>query len=198
MTNLHEDIAARAKHKSRVHSVAKEAVCLVGDVLVPLRGQGPFDLIHENLPSIPLPGDVSLLDGQTSSTYFDCSDSFKIVTAFVFSAFLHLHYICLVQARSFNLLSKGGRGPLHHRRPGPMRYHTPPSGGSRLQRQNHFASWKIQSEPNEVINGYAEAEEKGLGSFYFYRTDILEKLFAGLTPAAAGLRAMQIENELVP
>jgi hypothetical protein len=25
-------------------------------------------------------------------------------------------------------------------------------------------SWKIQSEPNEVINGYAEAEEKGLGS----------------------------------
>jgi hypothetical protein len=37
-----------------------------------------------------------------------------------------------------------------------------------------------------------------LQQFHFYHTDILEEAFVGLTPAAAGLQAMQIENDLLP
>ncbi|CEL00667.1 hypothetical protein ASPCAL00265 [Aspergillus calidoustus] len=67
-----------------------------------------------------------------------------------------------------------------------------------LSRRIVALSWKIRSEPDAVIGGYAEAEGNGLGPFHFYYTSKLEDRYADLTPAGARLRAMRIENELSP
>ncbi|PYI10995.1 hypothetical protein BO78DRAFT_359406 [Aspergillus sclerotiicarbonarius CBS 121057] len=207
MTDLHDEVVTKAKANvlsatdnadDRVKSVAKETVHLSGNSLVPLRGQEPFDLIYENLPNIPLPDDADLLDGQTSSTYFESGDVSSVAPLFVSAALLDLHYVCLLQARTFNLLSKsgvllssmGGRVPLD------TMLRLAESAG--FMGRILSMSWKVQSEPEEVIGGYAKAQERGLGPFYFYRTGILEQAFGDLTPAGAGLRAMQIENELLP
>ncbi|RAL00771.1 uncharacterized protein BO80DRAFT_475284 [Aspergillus ibericus CBS 121593] len=207
MTDLHDEVVTKAKANvlsatdkadDRIKSVAKDAVGLSGECLVPLRGQAPFGLIYENLPNIPLPDDANLLDGQTSSTYFESGDISSVCPLFVSAALLDLHYICLLQARTFNLLSKtgvllssmGGRVPLDTM----LRLASAAGFTGRILSM----SWKVQSEPDEVIGGYAKAQERGLGPFYFYRTSILEQVFGDLTPAGAGLRAMQIENELLP
>ncbi|PWY84751.1 hypothetical protein BO70DRAFT_334613 [Aspergillus heteromorphus CBS 117.55] len=207
MTDLHEEVVAQAQMNlksavdradDRVRDVARDAVGLTGHSLVPLRGQMPFDLIYENLPNIPVPEGVDLRDGQTSSSFFDAADVSGVVPPFVSAALLDLHYVCLLQARTFGLLtdhgvilsSMGGRVPI-----------------SLMLDLAHVVgftgriismTWKVQSEPDSVIGGYAEQQEKGLGPFYFYRTSSLQRVFDGRTPAGAGLCALQIENDLLP
>lgn len=115
------------------------------------------------MPNIPLPEDADLLDGQTSSTYFDCSDVSGVVPSFVSKALLDLHYVCLLQARTFDLLTEtgvvlsimGGRVPIDT-----MLQLADAAGftGRILS-----MSWKVQSEPDSVIEGYATQQEKGLG-----------------------------------
>ncbi|CAK43146.1 hypothetical protein CBS63078_3449 [Aspergillus niger] len=207
MTDLHDEVVDKAKINlmsaaekadGRVRAVARDATGLSGHSLVPLKGQVPFDLIYENLPNIPLPEDADLLDGQTSSTYFDCSDVSGVVPSFVSKALLDLHYVCLLQARTFDLLTEtgvvlssiGGRVPIDT-----MLQLADAAGftGRILS-----MSWKVQSEPDSVIEGYATQQEKGLGPFYFYRVSTLRRIFGHLTGAEAGLRALEIENELRP
>lgn len=116
-----------------------------------------------NLPNIPLPDDADLLDGQTSSTYFDCSDVSGMVPSFVSTALLDLHYVCLLQAKTFNLLtetgvvlsSMGGRIPIDTM----LRLADAAGFTGRILSM----SWKVQSEPDSVIEGYATQQEKGLG-----------------------------------
>ena len=118
---------------------------------------------HRNLPNIPLPENMTDLgDGQSSSTYVDDRSSDKVPKC-VSSALLELHYVCLVQARSFGLLrptgaifsSIGGRVPTET-----MLELADVAGYSgRIL----TLWWKAQSEPESVIGGYAEHEKKGLG-----------------------------------
>ncbi|OOF97595.1 hypothetical protein ASPCADRAFT_144251 [Aspergillus carbonarius ITEM 5010] len=206
MTDLHDEVVTKAKANvlsatnesdNRVRTIASQAVGISGECLVPLRGQAPFDLIYENLPNIPLPDDADLLDGQTSSTYFNSNDVSNLVPLFVSTSLLDLHFVCLLQARTFNLLSKsgvllssmGGRVPIETM----LRLSEAAGFTGRILSM----SWKVQSEPDEVIGGYAKAQERGLGPFYFFRTSTLQEAFGDQTPAGAGPRAMQIENELL-
>lgn len=116
-----------------------------------------------NLPNIPLPDDADLLDGQTSSTYFNSNDVSNLVPLFVSTSLLDLHFVCLLQARTFNLLSKsgvllssmGGRVPIETM----LRLSEAAGFTGRILSM----SWKVQSEPDEVIGGYAKAQERGLG-----------------------------------
>ncbi|OJJ94711.1 hypothetical protein ASPACDRAFT_48539 [Aspergillus aculeatus ATCC 16872] len=206
MTDLSPEVAATAKlnlisavHDSRktIQAVALEATSLTGYGLEPLKGQQVFDLIDENLPNIPLPEGATLLEDQTSSTYFSGADVPYQIPPFVSSALLDLHYTSLVQARAFSLLSAsgvilssiGGRVPI--------------ATILSLADTAGFAgrilsmSWKVQSEPESVIGGYATQQQQGLGPFYFYRTTTLRRTFHGRTPAGAALRALQIERELL-
>ncbi|GKZ30033.1 hypothetical protein AbraIFM66950_007553 [Aspergillus brasiliensis] len=207
MTDLQDEVVEKAKVNlvsatekadGRVRAVAKHAIGLSGHSLAPLKGQVPFDVIYENLPNIPLPDGANLLDGQTSSTYFDCSDVSGVVPSFVSTALLDLHYVCLLQAKTFNLLtetgtvlsSMGGRVPVDTM----LRLADAAGFTGRILSM----SWKVQSEPDSVIEGYATQQEKGLGPFYFYRVSTLRRVFGHLTAAEAGLRALEIENELLP
>ena len=190
MTDLHDAVVKAAKSNvlsatekadERVRSVALEAVAVAGDVLLPLKGQEPFDLIYEsvgpvfsptcadrtcyrNLPNIPLAVSTTgdLCSGQTSSTYVGDRTADNI-PGFVSAAFLDLHYVCLIEARVFGLLSRSGT--------------ILSSMGGRVSLETMFKmadaaqytgrvlslSWKKQSEPEAVIGGYAEHEKKGLG-----------------------------------
>lgn len=59
-------------------------------------------------------------------------------------------------------------------------------------------SWKIQSEAETVISEYAEVQRKGARDYSFYPTTALARVFGDIWPAAAALRASQIEDELAP
>ena len=117
---------------------------------------------NRNLPNVPLQPNASLSDGQTSATYVpDRSEDH--VPSFVSDALLDLHYVCLVRARNYGLLSPqgailssmGGRVPF----------------STMLQLADEAGylgriltlDWKNQSEPESVIGGYAEEEAKGRG-----------------------------------
>ena len=103
-----------------------------------------------------------LRDGQTSATYVGDRTRDK-VPSFVSAALLDLHYVCLLQAREFNLLndtgavlsSIGGRVPLETI--------LDLADAAGYVGRVLSLSWKEQSEPESVIGGYAEHQAKGLG-----------------------------------
>ncbi|KAE8133790.1 hypothetical protein BDV38DRAFT_274004 [Aspergillus pseudotamarii] len=205
MTDLHTSVVSAAKRNvlnatdnyAPCRAVAKGIYAAAGDLLLPLRDQEAFDLIYENLPNIPLPTTKSLVDGQISSTFIGDRTADR-VPVHVSQALLDLHYICLYQARVMRLIkssgailsSMGGRVPVQS-----MLDMADAAGySSRVV----SLTWKIQSEPETVIGEYAENQKKGLGKYYFYPTSALGTAFGDLSPAAAGLRAAQIEQNLHP
>ena len=103
-----------------------------------------------------------LRDGQTSSTYVGDRSMDKVPRS-ISAALLELHYICLVQARSFGLLntngailsSIGGRVPIETL----LELADVAGYTGRIL----TVWWKEQSEPESVIGGYAEHEQQGLG-----------------------------------
>jgi hypothetical protein len=166
-----------------------------GDLLTTLRGKGlSFDVIYENLPTIPL-ADARILEEKNKSSSFVPPRAEK-VPQFANDNMLALHYVALRQsleflsADGFVISSIGGRVPLNDL--------------SRLATESGLTpsflnySWKIQVEGEEVLPSYAELESQGLGPFYYYPVDALEKIFHGITPKDSGLRALEIENALLP
>ena len=120
--------------------------------------------MHRNLPNIPLSVSTTgdLCSGQTSSTYVG-DRTLDNIPGFVSAALLDLHYICLAQAKSFNLLtssgailsSMGGRVSLETM----LKMADTAGYNGRVV----SLSWNQQSETEAVIGGYAEHEQKGLG-----------------------------------
>jgi hypothetical protein len=166
-----------------------------GDLLTPLQGRGlRFDVIYENLPNIPL-ADASVLAEKHKSSSFVPPRTEK-VPQFANDNMLALHYVALRQSLEFLsddgfvISSLGGRVPLEVL--------------SRLAREAGLTpgflnySWKIQVEGEDVLPSYAEQEAQGLGPFYYYPVEVLEKTFHGVTPGESGLRALEIEKELLP
>ena len=191
MTDIHDEVvkiaktnvlSATKKAKDSVKGVAERAVAEAGDLLLPLENEEPFDLIyesvqeilslfpfyprltgHRNLPNIPLPDNITDLgDGQASSTYLDDRSSDKVPSS-VSSALLELHYICLVQAKSFALLRPSG--VILSSMGGRVSTNTMLELADVAGYSGRILTvwWKAQSEPESVIGGYAEHEKKGLG-----------------------------------
>jgi hypothetical protein len=114
---------------------------------------------RRNLPNIPLPNQGNLKNGQTSSTYVGDRSTDRI-PATVSAALLELHYVCLVEAKAFGLINPSGS--------------VLSSVGGRVTLVDILSmadlagytariltlSWKEQSEPESVIGGYADQEEK--------------------------------------
>jgi hypothetical protein len=166
-----------------------------GDLLTPLQGRGlSFDVIYENLPNIPL-ADASVLEEKHKSSSFVPPRAEK-VPQFANDGMLALHYVALRQsleflsADGFVISSLGGRVPLE------VLSRLATEAGLVPSFLNY--SWKIQVEGEEVLPSYSELEAKGLGPFYYYPVDVLENTFQGVTPRDSGLRAFEIERDLLP
>ena len=166
-----------------------------GDLLTPLKGRGlSFDVIYENLPNIPL-ADASALEEKHTSSNFVPPRTEKI-PQFAHDNLLALHYVALRQsleflsADGFVISTLGGRVPLE--------YFSRLAAESGLNHSFLSYSWKLQALGEEVLPSYAELETRGLGPFYYYPVDALEKTFNGLGARESGLRAVEIEKELLP
>lgn len=199
VTDMHEDVvnmaARNIANNIAEHSPVVTVSALVGDLLAPLsQTVNRFDLIYENLPNIPFHQDGNLQHDQTSSSYIGTRR--EDVPGFIHKNLLTLHYLAILQAKSrlakngVILSSIGARIPL-----------------SVLLQVAHEAgftgsiltyTWKVQSEPEEVISGYAAWQKQGLGPFYFYPVEVLYETFSNIDMVAAGDQSLEIERALLP
>lgn len=199
VTDLHEDVVQKAVSNiegNLIEGIAPRVRGLVGDLATPLLGgDHEFDLIYENLPNIPLPAEVDLLGGQTSSSFVDSSTLGNMPDS-VRTNLLELHYALLTQAKG--ILAADGRVLC--------------SIGARVQLAEILKmvkqagldpeittyTWKIQTEAEEVLGGYADQERRGAGPFHFYPIRALEETFASIPTDQAAAHALEIERRLEP
>ncbi|GHT80557.1 hypothetical protein AGMMS49960_17740 [Betaproteobacteria bacterium] len=166
-----------------------------GDLLTPLQGRGlSFDVIYENLPNIPIDNANALEEKRKSSNFVPPRT--EKIPQFAHDHLLALHYVALKQsleflsADGFVISTLGGRVPLEYL--------------SRLAVESGLTpdflsySWKLQALGEEVLPSYAELETRGLGPFYYYPVEALEKTFNGISTRDSGVRAIEIEKELLP
>lgn len=198
VTDLHRDVVDQAMSNILANLRAPERLILrsgVGDLLAPFQNsQLRFDLIYENLPNIPLPEGLSLDDGQASSSFIAARG--ESVPALAQRYLMDLHYAFLLQAHGFLnpdgavLCSIGGRLPLQ------AMLQTFAAAG--YESEVILYSWKIQSEPDEVITGYAEAQKAGHGPFHFYLAEDLAAFFAQQPEITGNAGAEVLEKQLRP
>jgi len=196
-TDLHEDVLAHA-HENIQSNLLDQGVELIGgagDVLSPLAGRlSNVDVVYENLPNIPMSEGGDLADGQTSSTFI--AERSEEIPGFVEKNLVTLHYLALQQARQILrvggrvLSSIGGRIPLSEA--------LALSWAAGYNGSILTYTWKVQSEPHEVVGGYAKWEREGLGPFHFYPVSVLRDTFKDVSVAAAGARALEMEEALSP
>ncbi|MFD9500173.1 class I SAM-dependent methyltransferase [Streptomyces sp. NPDC060035] len=196
-TDLHEDVLAHAREniQSNLLSQDVELIGGAGDILSPLVGKvSEVDVIYENLPNIPMMGSGDLADGQTSSTFI--AERSEEIPGFAEKNLVTLHYLALQQAHP--VLRVGGRALSSIGARVPLSEILALSGAAGYNGSILTYTWKVQSEPHEVVGGFAQWEREGLGPFHFYPVDVLREAFEGISVAAAGAQALQIEKELSP
>ncbi|MCX5384448.1 class I SAM-dependent methyltransferase [Streptomyces sp. NBC_00083] len=194
-TDLHDDVLAHARENIQSNLLDQD-VHLVGgsgDLLAPLAGRvSQVDVVYENLPNIPMAGTADLAEGQTSSTFIAQRD--EEIPGFAEKNLVTLHYLALQQAHP--LLRVGGRVLSSIGARIPLSEILALSGAAGYNGSILTYTWKVQSEPHDVVGGYAQWEREGLGPFHFYPVEVLENAFSGTSPAAAGAQALQLEKEL--
>jgi methylase of polypeptide subunit release factors len=196
LTDLHPDVVKLAVGNVQRNLAAEEATRVegfAGDLATPLLNQKTaFDLIYENLPNIPLFEGIVLMDEQNSSSFINSSGS--SLPTLVANDLLELHFVLLKQAQS--LLAPGGRvlSSIGARRPVTSIVEMPRLAG--FDSNVLIYTWKIQSEVEDIVKGYATHQRRGLGPFHFYPTDVLEKTFASVSPAEAAANVLEIERSL--
>lgn len=198
ITDLHREVVDQAMVNILANLKRPDSLVLrsgVGDLLAPFAdSRSRFDLIYENLPNIPLPAEISLETGQASSSFI--APRREVIPPMVRSYLLELHFAFLLQARHFLtpggavLSSIGGRLPLE------AMWKTFAAAG--YEAETLLYTWKIQSEPDEVIAGYAEQHDAGYGPFYFYRAADLESFFAANPAPSCSAEAEDLERKLEP
>ncbi|XBS69127.1 hypothetical protein ABK905_22060 [Acerihabitans sp. KWT182] len=172
-----------------------EVIALAGDLLTPVLDiNEKIDLIYENLPNIPTFDNIDVEQGQNSSTYIEKRNEF--VPSFISKYLITLHYLALIEAKkvissSGDILSViGGRIPIK------VMLETSKLAG--YTGAIHLITWKKQSEPEDVINGYLEWENEGYGPFHFYPIEKLEEVFHENRYYTGNKYALEIEEKLSP
>ncbi|MET9361672.1 class I SAM-dependent methyltransferase [Streptomyces sp. NPDC006632] len=194
-TDLHDDVLAHARENIQSNLLDQDVqlVGSSGDLLAPLVGKvSEVDVIYENLPNIPMAGNGDLAEGQTSSTFI--AQRNEEIPGFAEKNLVTLHYLALQQAHP--LLRVGGRVLSSIGARVPLSEILALSGAAGYNGSILTYTWKVQSEPHDVVGGYAQWEREGLGPFHFYPVDVLESAFSDVTPAAAGAQAVQLERDL--
>lgn len=195
ITDLHEDVVSLAAQN--IIRNTKESDILVatgtGDLVSPVvEANFRADLLYENLPNIPIEVQNDLHRGQNSSTFVAARD--EKLPKFVLKYLLSLHFLTLQNASSILqpggriISSIGGRVPLEII--------------LKLASETHYSgrilayTWKVQSEPEDVIGGYAHWEKSGFGPFRFYPVDILKTVFSKPAVVVESGDALELERVL--
>ncbi|MDR2365802.1 MAG: hypothetical protein LBD68_08130 [Zoogloeaceae bacterium] len=198
ITDVHDDVVAVAAANIRANLRDADRVTLhagSGDLLQPLAAVQPrYDLIYENLPNIPIDAAADLAQARLSSGHMPPRAEY--IPELLRRNLLALHYVALLQARNFlrpggsTLSLIGGRIPLAvFQEMGKL-------AGYRAEIFTY--GWKIQTDPDEIISGHIVQQRNGLGPYHFYRAKRLAEVFADVTLADSGQRALEIERRLVP
>jgi len=196
LTDLFEDVVAAAERNVRRNLRQGEQVVLhagAGDLAEPLRGAGVvFDIVYENLPSLPLAASASLAAGRNAAAFFPPRP--EPAPAFVANWLLTLHYLALVQSRAILAPDGAVVGAIGARMPlGALSDMAEAAGySSRILTYG----WKAQTDPQALLPVYAELHERGFGPFRFYPAGRLEEIFAGRDRAKLGRDATAIERAL--
>ncbi len=142
----------------------------MGNLCEPLiEGDIKADLIYANLPNIPLDGSGSAMGGQLTSTFFDvnwiekCPRNLEQYLLGLQNAFLQSAYGSLSPNGSV-IVNLGGRVPVEIIKNMFL--------NNGFEYQELFSMFKIQTQPEWVLGGYARAEEKYKVVFDFYRYDL--------------------------
>jgi methylase of polypeptide subunit release factors len=196
LTDLHADVVSEAVANISTNLKTGQVVEILhgtGDLLTPIASRvGQFDLIYENLPNIPAPQDSVLQDGQTSSTFIALRN--EKVPNVATQNLISLHFLALQQAKT--LLRQGGKVLSSIGARVPLSQILDLATVSDYEGKILLYCWKVQSESDEVIPGYAKAEADGFGPFYFYPVDALAEAFAEYSEEEAGNHAFEIEAAL--
>lgn len=166
-----------------------------GNLCEPLRQHNIVpDVIYANLPNIPFDGSGSIYSGQLTATFFSqewikaCPAMFEHYLLCLQRSFLHDAYATL-ELQGSVVLNLGGRVPL--------------SLVKNMFREAGFAyealfnMFKVQSQPEWVLGGYARAEQKYKVTFDFYRFDAAYKKL-GEQLANENYSAEQLKQILKP
>lgn len=144
----------------------KNCIGLTGSLCEPLRKHGiTVDVIYENLPNIP--DAEAIVNGYKRSSRYRAG-SFEVHDHVIKAFLLESHFATLIEAKeSLNdggsvICSVGGRVPYVL-----LRRMVESAG---YEFRDLVSGLKVQTEPEEVLSGYAEAE-KGDVTFDFYKMD---------------------------
>lgn len=197
LTDVHPDIVSTAVNNVEHNHVPEHPVLIQaghGDLLEPLRRFNPrYGLIYENLPNVPGTDD-DLVTGRKSSSYVPPRK--EKVPESVRREMLDLHYLALVQAKDFLTLDGTILSIIGSRVPLGTLLSLSQLAGYRASFLTY--SWKVQADPEEIIRDHAAKQKEGFGPFYFYRAEVLRKVFSSIDLAISGRDALEIEKALLP
>lgn len=175
LTDIHPAVISVAQ-ENVLKNVPKAVRLLAyaGNLCEPLRDHGVRpDLIYANLPNIPFDGSGSPYSGQLTSTFFcqkwipKCSPRIDHYLLGLQRAMIHEASKSLARGGSL-VLNLGGRVPI------PLVQKIFADAG--LNYQELFTMFKVQSQSEWVLGGYARAEKRFSVAFDFYRFDTAQRL----------------------
>jgi hypothetical protein len=197
LTDVHEDVVATAVENISRNHLESHPLTIesgYGDLLSPLRAYNArYDLIYENLPNVPLQNAGEIVIDRKSSTHL--APRTETIPSLIKRQMLDLHYLALLQAKDSLapggavLSTLGGRVPLYVL----LSLGTLTGTVSSI----FMYTWKVQADPKEIIYDHARKEEEGFGPFYFYRAEVLERVFSSIDLADSGKNALEIERSLL-
>jgi len=196
ITDLLEDVVSIAAANVRANVAAGVEIRLVagaGDLLTGLPAEaGPFDVVYENLPNLPLSEAAAITVGRTSRAHL--APRAEAVPEIVRAQDLTLHWLALAAARPWLaeegvvLSTIGSRLPF--------------ATIAEMSRHAGYApraltyGWKLQADADELIPIHAARQPEGFGPFRFYPAEVLQATFNPIDPEAAGKQAFEIEAAL--
>jgi len=196
LTDLHEDVVATAAGNVASNHLPSRPVTIEyghGDLLAPLGNYNSrYALIYENLPNVPLPDSAGIANGRKRSTHVP--PRVERLPELVKRQMLDLHYLALVQAKSFLLPGGAVLSTLGARVPLEVLLSLAKLAGYSPSLLTY--TWKVQAVPDEVIPDHAQKQKEGFGPFHFYLAETLEKAFASVDPAKSRTDATEIERSL--
>jgi len=172
ITDIHPEVVPVAQRNflENVTAPTPEFQALVGNLCEPLReNKIKADVIYANLPNIPLDGDGSAFGGQLTSTFFDMNWIRKC------PRFLEQYLLCLQNTflyDAYNSLTPGGSVLVNLGGRVPLEVAKEMFISAGYQYQELYNMFKLQTQPEWVLGGYARAEEKNKIIFDFYRFDL--------------------------
>lgn len=189
VTDISEAVLSIAKeniNSNRDPHAAPTIHFYVGDMFTCIPPAQQFDLVFENLPTVPAPPHLGLLDADNAAYYFDAQG--RTIPADIEQHLLTSHYLCLHDAYNHIrpgggvLTSVGGRVSLErvlavHRLCG----YTP---------QLVAFDMKIQGEPHRMLPSHRAIEEAFGVSFTFYGPAALD--IVATQRKSSGLEGQQL------